>query len=59
MQRLVFRYYNINLSVVIVTWFVGTQIAKEATDGNQLIHEEHIEMKPEMILSSCTDENVC
>ena len=37
----------------------GTQIAKEATDGTPIIDEEDIEMRPEMVSSSCTDENVC
>lgn len=50
---------NYFLFVVILTWFVDTQIAKEATDGTRIIDEEDIEMRPEMISSSCTDENVC
>ena len=38
---------------------VGTQITNEATDGTRIIDEEDIEMRPEMVSSSCTDENVC
>ena len=34
------------------------QIAKEAIDGTR-IDEEDIEMRPDMISSSYTDENVC
>ena len=40
-------------------WFADTQIAKEAIDRTQIINEEDIEMRPEMVSSSCTDENVC
>ena len=49
---------NYFLFVVILTC-VGTQIAKEATDGTQIIDEEDIKMRPEMVSSSCTDENIC
>jgi len=45
--------------LVILTWFVDMQIAKEAIDGSQIIEEEDLEMRPEMVSSSCTDENVC
>ena len=49
---------NYFLFVVILTC-VGTQIAKESTDGTRIIDEEDIEMRPELVSSSCTDENVC
>ena len=49
---------NYFLFVVILTC-VGTQIAIEATDGTRIINEEDIEMRSEMVSSSCTDENVC
>jgi len=40
------------------TWFVDMQIAKEAIDGSQIIEEGDVEMRPEMVSSSSTDENV-
>ena len=45
--------------LVILTWFVDLQIAKDAIDGSQIIEEYDVEMRPEMVSSSCTDENVC
>jgi len=33
------------------------QIAKEAIDGSRIIKEEDVEMRPEMVSASCTDEN--
>ena len=44
---------------MILTCFVDTQIAKEAVDRTGIIDEEDIEMRPEMVSSSCTNENVC
>ncbi|XP_065901369.1 uncharacterized protein [Dysidea avara] len=45
--------------LVILTWFVDLQIAKDAIDGSRIIEEYDVEMRPEMVSSSCTDENVC
>ena len=45
--------------LVILTWFVDLQIAKDAIDGSRIIEEDDVEMRPEMVSSSCTDENVC
>ena len=44
--------------LVILTWFVDLQIAKDAIDGSRIIEEDDVEMRPEMVSSSCTDENV-
>ena len=45
--------------LVILTWFVDLQIAKDAIDGSRIIEEDDVEMRPEMVSSSCTDEYVC
>ena len=45
--------------LVMLTWFVDLQIAKDAIDGSRIIEEDDVEMRPEMVSSSCTDENVC
>ena len=45
--------------LVILTWFVDLQIAKDTIDGSRIIEEDDVEMRPEMVSSSCTDENVC
>ena len=49
----------INIFVVILMWFVGTQIAIGATYETQIIDKEDMEKRPGMVSSSCTDENVC
>ena len=34
------------------------QVAKEAVDRSQIIQEDVVEIRPEMVSSSCMDENV-
>jgi len=38
--------------LVILTWFVDVQIAKEAIDGSRIIEEEDVEMRPKMMKMS-------
>ena len=45
--------------LVILTWFVDLQIGKDAIDGSRITEEDDVEMRPEMVSSSCTDEYVC
>ena len=48
----------LSLFLVLLSWFVDKEVAKDAIDGRLLIEEEHVECKPERIPDSILDENV-
>ena len=48
----------LSLFLVLLSWFVDKEVAKDAIDGRLLIEEEHVECKPERIPDSILDKNV-
>ena len=43
----------------MLLWFVEQEVATTALARRRLIEEEEVETRPEQVLASCLDENVC
>ena len=62
-------YFNNHFGLLVITifffllvmllWFVDSEVAEAALKGNKVVEECEVEIRPNRVPASCLDENVC